>query len=82
VIDLDRFPLYQALGLDRPRDSVEEKVNNGQLMQMLAGKRMNVRYRVEEDPAQEAQHPLRRLGQESERNETDLLSEIGPQRAA
>jgi hypothetical protein len=51
VIDLDRFSLYQALGLDRPRDSAEERANNGQLMQMLAGKRINVRYHVEEDPA-------------------------------
>ena len=43
VIDLDRFTLYRALGLDLPRDSVEERVNNNQLMQMLAGKRANVR---------------------------------------
>jgi hypothetical protein len=47
VIDLDRFLLYQELGLDRPRDNKEEKDSNKELMQMLSGEEATVRYRRE-----------------------------------
>jgi hypothetical protein len=47
VMDLDRFLLYQELGLDRPRDNAEEAENNAELMKMLDGKKATVRYRRE-----------------------------------
>jgi hypothetical protein len=48
VIDLDRFLLYDELGVSPPRDSDEERESNRQLMQMLAGKQVTVRYRRRE----------------------------------
>lgn len=45
VIDLDRFLLYDQLGLYPPRDSAEEKENNAKLMQVLAGKHASLLYR-------------------------------------
>ena len=45
VIDLDRFLLYDQLGLYQPRDNTEERKNNEVLMHMLAGEDVNVRYR-------------------------------------
>jgi hypothetical protein len=46
VIDLDRFLLYDQLGLYQPRDNTEEKKNNEELMHFLAGREANVRYRT------------------------------------
>jgi hypothetical protein len=37
VIDLDRFLLYDELGLRQPQDNREEKLNNIKLMHILAG---------------------------------------------
>lgn len=45
VIDLDRFLLYDELGISAPRDSDEERESNGLLMQMLRGESVTVRYR-------------------------------------
>jgi hypothetical protein len=47
VIDLNRFLLYQELGLDRPRDNVAEKEHNDELMNLLDGEEAMVRYRTE-----------------------------------
>jgi hypothetical protein len=47
VIDLDRFLLYNELGLSRPRDSEEELESNSKLMQILSGEHVSVRYRRE-----------------------------------
>jgi hypothetical protein len=47
VIDIDRFLLYQEFGLDRPRDSAEERENNAALMKLLDGGTPAVRYRRE-----------------------------------
>ena len=48
VIDLDRFLLYEKLGIYLPRDSREEFVNNQALMALLSRdpdtKRSTVRY--------------------------------------
>lgn len=35
IIDLDRFTLYESLGLPRPRDTDEERLANDQLMSLL-----------------------------------------------
>ena len=48
VIDLDRFLLYDELGVSRPRDSDEEREGNKLLMRMLGGKQVTVRYRRSE----------------------------------
>jgi hypothetical protein len=47
VIDLDRFLLYEGLGLARPRDSEEEQQANANLMRILSGERVNMAYRLE-----------------------------------
>lgn len=60
AIDLDRFLLYQELGLDRPRDNTEEKENNKELMQMLAGEKATVRYRRESAAAERSVQFIRR----------------------
>lgn len=51
AIDLDRFRLYEALGLSLPQDTMEERANNVQLMRMLTGKRAYLRYSHQEGPA-------------------------------
>lgn len=50
VIDLDRFLLYDELGVPSPRDSDEERESNKLLMQMLGvdGQKVTVRYRRRE----------------------------------
>jgi hypothetical protein len=53
VIDLDRFLLYEKLGVARPQDSQEELETNEDLMRMLAGDRITLRYRPE-SPTPEA----------------------------
>ena len=59
VIDLDRFLLYEELGIYPPRDSDEERVSNKQLMRMLGGGQVTVRYR-RRDTAQAIQaRPVR-----------------------
>lgn len=45
VIDLDRFLLYDELSVYSPRDTNEERENNGVLMQILGGNYATVRYR-------------------------------------
>jgi hypothetical protein len=46
VIDLNRFRLYNELGLDLPRDSAEERENNEKLMLILSNsKNVDIRYR-------------------------------------
>jgi hypothetical protein len=45
VIDLDRFLLYDELGVSSPRDTDEERESNRLLMQMLGGDQVTVRYR-------------------------------------
>lgn len=45
VIDLDRFLLYDMLGLHLPRDSSEEKESNIELMRFLAGGATTLPYR-------------------------------------
>jgi hypothetical protein len=50
VIDLDRFLLYDRLGLYQPRDNKEERESNTALMTILAGdnaENVTVRYRRE-----------------------------------
>jgi hypothetical protein len=44
VIDLDRFLLYDELGVPLPRDNEEERKNNLELMQLLNGQPASVRY--------------------------------------
>lgn len=51
AIDLDRFRLYQALGLGLPQNTMEERSSNIQLMRMLTGERAYLRYFHQEDPA-------------------------------
>jgi hypothetical protein len=57
VIDLDRFLLYDKLGLYQPRDTAEEKESNANLMQVLAGLPANLRYRQQEGVAQRPARP-------------------------
>jgi hypothetical protein len=45
VIDLDRFLLYDELGLYPPRDTTEERKNNAKLMRLLTGGDATVHYR-------------------------------------
>lgn len=45
VIDLDRFLLYDELGVSPPRDSAEERESNRLLMRMLGGDQVTVSYR-------------------------------------
>jgi hypothetical protein len=47
VLDLDRFLLYKELGLEPPKDSVEERKNNAELMRILSGEEANLSYRQE-----------------------------------
>jgi hypothetical protein len=45
VIDLNRFRLYGELGLDPPRNNIEERENNENLMKILNGGNATIRYR-------------------------------------
>jgi hypothetical protein len=45
AIDLNRFRIYTELGLDPPRDTVEERENNQRLMDILGGGKANIRYK-------------------------------------
>jgi hypothetical protein len=45
VIDLDRFLLYDRLGLNPPRDSAEERRTNAKLMRLLTGETTTLPYR-------------------------------------
>jgi hypothetical protein len=45
VIDLDRFLLYDELGVRQPRDSEEERESNRLLMRLLGGDQATVAYR-------------------------------------
>jgi hypothetical protein len=45
AIDLNRFRLYTELGLDLPRDTVEERENNQRLMDILGGGKDTIRYK-------------------------------------
>lgn len=63
VIDLDRFLLYDQLGLYQPRDNTEEKKNNEELMRVLGGKDANVRYRqINATPERPARYTRRGRG--------------------
>lgn len=45
IIDLDRFQLYESLRIDAPRNSMEERTVNKELVKLLGGdKEANVRY--------------------------------------
>lgn len=64
IIDLDRFALYEHLGLPRPRDTDEERRSNVQLMSLLRWERTEVlRYapRHDESPKpRQLYRPVRR----------------------
>jgi hypothetical protein len=45
VIDLDRFSLYDELGVYLPLDTKDERTNNGPLMKLLGGNYATVLYR-------------------------------------
>ncbi len=60
IIDLDRFLLYDSLGLYQPRDTDEERRNNAKLMQVLAGNPATLRYRRSGGETQRPAHLTRR----------------------
>lgn len=65
IIDLDRFLLYECLGLHRPQDTDEERLCNAQLMSLLRWERTAViRYARCNDDNPKARHlyrPVKRL---------------------
>jgi hypothetical protein len=65
IIDLDRFVLYEHLGVPRPRDTMEERRSNAQLMSLLQLERDTViRYALHSDAPTKSRplyRPVRRL---------------------
>lgn len=62
IIDLDRFALYTQLGLEKPRDTAEERAVNEQLMALLGGEKAELSYaRAPGTPPRRLYRPTRRL---------------------